>query len=143
MDIRELIDAAYTARERSYSPYSHFAVGAALLCADGKVYPGCNIENASYSMTNCAERTAFFRAVSAGEKEFTMLAVCGGPAGEPASAAADYCMPCGACRQVMAEFCDPEKFEIIVCRTRSDYKEFKLFELLPGSFGAGNLDGTR
>ena len=93
----------------SYSPYSGFSVGAALLCGDGTVYTGCNIENASYTPTNCAERTAFFKAVSEGKRDFKAIAVVGAP-GMPEN----FCTPCGVCRQVMAEFCHPEDFEIIM-----------------------------
>lgn len=107
MEKQELIREAIAARKRSYSPYSHFQVGAALLGRSGKVYTGCNIENAAYTPTNCAERTAFFKAISEGEKEFEMIAIVGGPA---KSARTDYCPPCGVCRQVMAEFCDRRHF---------------------------------
>ena len=96
MEARELLAMAYEARERSYAPYSHFRVGAALLTKSGKVYKGCNIENAAYTPTNCAERTAFFKAVSEGEREFTAIAIVGGKEGE----ACDFCAPCGVCRQV-------------------------------------------
>lgn len=133
----ELVKLAYKAREKSYSPYSHFAVGAALLCKSGKVYLGCNIENASFPMTNCAERTAFFKAVSEGEKEFEAIAICGGPT--DGREYDDYCSPCGACRQVMAEFCSPNDFKVIICRNEHDYKTFLLKEILPLSFGPNDL----
>ena len=131
MEKQELIREAIAARKRSYSPYSHFQVGAALLGRSGKVYTGCNIENAAYSPTNCAERTAFFKAISEGEKEFEMIAIVGGPA---KSARTDYCPPCGVCRQVMAEFCDPKAFRVLMARTETDYRECSLEEVLPFGF---------
>lgn len=137
MQISELVKLAYEAKKHSYSPYSHFAVGAALLGKSGKVYLGCNIENASFSMTNCAERTAFFRAVSDGETAFTAIAVCGGPTDGRAYDA--YVSPCGACRQVMAEFCSPETFMVTVCRSEQDYKTFPFKEMLPLCFGPDDL----
>lgn len=126
----ELIALALEARRKSYSPYSGFAVGAALLCVNGKVFTGCNIENSGYSATNCAERTAFFKAVSEGEREFAKIAVVGGNA---ENAPQNYCSPCGICRQVMREFCEPD-FEIIIAKNESDYKSVTLEELLPMSF---------
>ena len=131
MEKQELIREAIAARKRSYSPYSHFQVGAALLGRSGKVYTGCNIENAGYTPTNCAERTAFFKAISEGEKEFEMIAIVGGPA---KSARTDYCPPCGVCRQVMAEFCDPKAFRVLMARTETDYRECSLEEVLPFGF---------
>ncbi len=131
MEKQELIREAIAARKRSYSPYSHFQVGAALLGKSGKVYTGCNIENAAYTPTNCAERTAFFKAISEGEKEFEMIAIVGGPA---KSARTDYCPPCGVCRQVMAEFCDPKAFRVLMARTETDYRECSLEEVLPFGF---------
>ena len=131
MEKQELIREAIAARKRSYSPYSHFQVGAALLGRSGKVYTGCNIENAAYTPTNCAERTAFFKAISEGEKEFEMIAIVGGPA---KSARTDYCPPCGVCRQVMAEFCEPKAFRILMARTETDYREYSLEEVLPFGF---------
>ena len=131
MEKQELIREAIAARQRSYSPYSHFQVGAALLGRSGKVYTGCNIENAAYTPTNCAERTAFFKAISEGEKEFEMIAIVGGPA---KSARTDYCPPCGVCRQVMAEFCDPKAFRVLMARTETDYRECSLEEVLPFGF---------
>ena len=131
MEKQELIREAIAARKRSYSPYSHFQVGAALLGRSGKVYTGCNIENAAYTPTNCAERTAFFKAISEGEKEFEMIAIVGGPA---KSARTDYCPPCGVCRQVMAEFCDPKAFRVLMARTDTDYRECSLEEVLPFGF---------
>ncbi len=131
---RDLLAAAETARQNAYVPYSRFAVGAALLCADGSVVSGCNVENAAYPLTNCAERTAIFAAVAAGKRDFSALAIVGGTAGKPADT---FCPPCGACRQVLREFCgndfpvylkDGDK---IVCRTLS--------QLLPDSFGPETL----
>ena len=109
MNIPELIHKAIAAREFAYAPYSNFCVGAALLTKSGKIYTGCNVENAGYSATNCAERTAFFKAVSEGEREFAAIAIVGGPRGP----LTEYCSPCGVCRQVMAEFCDPDEFLVI------------------------------
>lgn len=130
MNNSELIKAALDARKFSYSPYSGFAVGAALLCKDGSVYTGCNIENSAFSPTNCAERTAFFKAVSEGKKEFEKIAVVGGNAGSEPS---NYCSPCGVCRQVMKEFCKAD-FEIIIAINENDYKMMTLAEILPASF---------
>lgn len=136
MDKSELIRLALEAREMAYTPYSRFKVGAALLTEDGKVYKGCNIENASYTPTNCAERTAFFKAVSEGEKNFSAIAIVGGA--EDATKL-NYCAPCGVCRQVMMEFCDPKTFEIIVAKSPSEYKVMTLEEMLPMGFGPENL----
>lgn len=133
MDDKRLMEAALRARENSYSPYSHFCVGAALLCKNGKLYTGCNIENAAYSPCNCAERTAFFKAVSEGEREFEAIAIVGGRAGEEGS----FCAPCGVCRQVMAEFC--EKDFKIVLGDKDKREIFTLGELLPFSFTKQNL----
>lgn len=127
----ELIKLALEARQKSYSPYSGFAVGAALLCKNGRVFTGCNIENSGYSATNCAERTAIFKAVSEGETEFEKIAVVGGNAVE--SVPEKYCPPCGICRQVLREFCSCD-FEVIIARTAEDYKTMTLGELLPESF---------
>lgn len=132
----ELVRAAITARENAYAPYSHFAVGAALLCADGTVYGGCNIENAAYSPGNCAERTAIFRAVFDGHRDFAAIAVVGGPQGQPIS---ELCAPCGVCRQVMREFCEPATFRILMGTSDTEYIESTLEELLPYSFGPENL----
>ena len=126
-----LIQEAKIAREKSYSPYSHFQVGAALLGKSGKVYHGCNIENAAYSPTNCAERTAFFKAVSEGETEFLKIAIVGGMEGKEPE---ELCAPCGVCRQVMNEFCDREKFEIILMDGPDKVKVLTLEELLPHGF---------
>ena len=132
---RELIAAAFGVLEQAYVPYSQFHVAAALLAADGTIYTGVNIENASYPATNCAERTAFFKAVSGGCRDFTGIAICGGSGGT----VTDYCAPCGVCRQVMREFCRPQEFRILLARSVSDYKEYTLEELLPESFGPANL----
>lgn len=115
--------------ENAYSPYSNYRVGAALLCGNGKVYTGCNIENASYGATVCAERTAFFKAVGDGERDFSMLAVAGGTDKE----ISDKFLPCGICRQVMAEFCKPD-FTVLVVTGEKSYKELTLSELLPNAF---------
>lgn len=125
---KELINKAYEAMQYSYSPYSGFCVGAALLTKSGKIYTGCNIENSAFSPTCCAERTAFFKAVSEGEKDFSAMAIVGGKNGE----ISEYCYPCGVCRQVMAEFCNAD-FEIILTNGK-DIKAKKLPELLPESF---------
>lgn len=134
--IEELIEQAMRAREFSYSPYSGYRVGAALMTVEGKVYTGCNIENAAYTPTNCAERTAFFKAVSEGQKSFRAIAIVGGPADEPIT---QYACPCGVCRQVMMEFCDPQTFDIIIARSKKEYRLKKLQELLPDGFGPSNL----
>ena len=134
-----LMREASSAREKSYCPYSHYAVGAALLTRGGRIYRGCNIENAAYTPSVCAERTAFFRAVSEGERSFAALAVSGGPEGEPPAA----CTPCGVCRQVMAEICDPESFEIYVLDKDRMMQKYLLKELLPAGFGPGNLEKER
>lgn len=133
----ELIEKALEARRKSYAPYSKFQVGAALLGKNGIIYEGCNVENASYSVTNCAERTAFFKAVSEGQKEFEAIAIAGGAAD---AEELDYCAPCGVCRQVMMEFCKPDTFEIIVAKNVEEYKVYTLRELLPEGFGPANLE---
>ena len=130
----ELMKAAAKAREYSYSPYSGFKVGAALLAKSGKVFTGCNIENAAYSPTNCAERTAVFKAVSEGEREFLAIAIVGGK-GEELS---DFCAPCGVCRQVLAEFTD-ENFRILL-GTPEKFSVYSMKEILPYSFGKNNLE---
>ena len=131
MDYKNLVKEALAAREMAYIPYSGFAVGAALLTKEGKIYRGCNIENVAFSPTNCAERTAFFKAISEGEKDFEAIAVNGD--------ADDYLFPCGVCRQVMVEFCDRESFKVVVAKSENEYKEFTLAELMPGAFDAGEL----
>ena len=128
-----LVEAAATAREFSYSPYSGYRVGAALLGADGRIYTGCNIENAGYSPTNCAERTAVFKAVSEGVREFTAIAVVGG-SGDTLDAA---CTPCGVCRQVLAEFCEPDM--PVILGTPEEMRVLTLGELLPFAFTKKNL----
>jgi cytidine deaminase len=133
---KELIERAMEARERAYAPYSNFLVGAALLAAEGEIYTGCNIENASYTPTNCGERTAFFKAVSRGERQFQAIAIVGGRASEPIDS---FCPPCGVCRQVMMEFCQPKSFWIILAKSKEEYRIFSLEELLPLGFGPENL----
>ena len=130
IDRKLLIEKAFEAQKFCYTPYSNFNVGAALLAADGTIYQGCNIENAAYTPTNCAERTAFFKAVSEGVKEFQAICVVGGRDG----VLTGYAAPCGVCRQVMMEFCDPETFQVILVNTPDDFKIFTLEELLPGAF---------
>ena len=130
-----LCDLAKQARNNAYTPYSNFKVGAALLCSDGSIYTGCNIENASFSPTVCAERVAIFKAVSEGKREFSAIAVCGGTIGELND---KFCYPCGVCRQVLSEFCDKD-FKIFVM-SKEDVKEYTLSELLPFSFGVDNLE---
>jgi len=134
MTEKELCRAAIAAMQRSYSPYSGYRVGAALLTADGAVYTGCNIENASYTPTVCAERTAIFKAVSEGERQFTAIAVAGGKDGVLSGAFP----PCGVCRQVMAEFCPPD-FPVLVVTGEDMYTRYTLSELLPSGFGPDNL----
>ena len=126
----ELVKKAKEAAEHSYSPYSGVTVGAALLTKSGRVYLGCNIESASYSPTNCAERTAFFKAVSEGERDFDKIAIVGGKGLD----FTDFCPPCGVCRQVMKEFCG-EDFRIVLGRNDDKTKTLTLGELLPLSFG--------
>ena len=128
LEIQNLINRAIEARENAYCPYSHFAVGAALLCEDGTIYEGCNIENASYGLTNCAERTAIFKAVSEGHTTFKALAVVADTEGP--------CAPCGACRQVISEFDIPQ---IILANLKGNYRVVSLDELLPFRFGAESL----
>ncbi len=138
MDDRELILEAYKAQTYSYSPYSGFQVGAALLGKSGRVYTGCNIENASFSPTNCAERTAFFKAVSVGEMEFEKIVIVGNKKGA-SSEERDYCAPCGVCRQVMAEFCNPTEFKVILAKSETDYRTYRLEELFPFGFSKEDL----
>lgn len=135
MERAALIKQAIDALPNSYVPYSHFHVAAALLCKDGTVYIGNNIENASYTPTVCAERTAFFHAVKEGKREFDAIVICGGKDG----IIKDYCSPCGVCRQVMREFCNPQEFRIILAKTPEDYLEYTLEQLLPVGFGPENL----
>ena len=145
-DRKELVRQAFLAQQQAYAPYSEFLVGAALLTEDGKIYQGCNIENAAYSPGNCAERTAFFKAVSEGRRDFTAIAIVGNKRGE----AGDYCppccvvggmnkelkeyaAPCGVCRQVMAEFCKAD-FEILLAKDTENWKSYTLEQLLPERF---------
>ena len=130
LETQKLMDCAIKARENAYSPYSHFAVGAALLCEDGTLFEGCNIENASYGLTNCAERTAIFKAVSEGHIKFKALAVVADTEGP--------CAPCGACRQVMVEFKIPL---IIMGNLMGDIKIVSMEELLPFSFSESDVIG--
>ncbi|PFO03676.1 cytidine deaminase [Bacillus sp. AFS076308] len=130
MNIEQLMEEAKKARDKAYVPYSKFGVGAALLTTDGKVYHGCNIENAAYSMCNCAERTALFKAYSEGDRDFQMMAV-----------VADTdrpCSPCGACRQVISELC-PSDMKMILTNLKGDVKELTVAELLPGAFSPEDL----
>ena len=136
INIKELIHEAISAMDNAYTPYSHFRVGAALLTKSGKIYRGCNIENAAYTPTNCAERTAFFKAVSEGEREFAAICVVGGKDG----VLTEYTPPCGVCRQVMMEFCNPETFRIILATDEDHYTEMTLKEFLPLGFGPDNLN---
>ena len=133
--IETLIEEAFAARKMAYTPYSHFQVGAALLTEKGGIYRGCNIENAAYTPTNCAERTAFFKAVSEGVKEFDAICIVGGKGG----VVTEYAPPCGVCRQVMKEFCHEDAFQIILARSVKEYKVYTLAELLPMGFGPDNL----
>lgn len=133
--ISGLIDQAVEGMSHAYTPYSGFRVGAALLTESGKIYTGCNIENAAYTPTNCAERTAFFKAVSEGEQHFTAICIVGGKDGQ----ITDYTPPCGVCRQVMMEFCEPEQFKVILAVSREDYRIYTLKELLPEGFGSARL----
>ena len=137
MDRERLGRLALEARKNAYAPYSHFAVGAALLTKNGKVYTGCNIENAAFSPTSCGERTAFFKAVSEGEREFLAIAVAGGRTGEKPE---NPCPPCGVCRQVMREFCDPSSFRVILASGPDNWVSYRLEELLPLGFGPENLN---
>jgi len=132
MDYKKLAAAAVAAKEMSYSPYSKFKVGAALLTQSGKIYTGCNVESAAFGPTNCAERTAIFKAVSEGEQDFAAIAVAGSPEGKPPK----ECYPCGVCRQVMYEFVNKgEDIEIIIAKTADDYSTTTLRTLLPHGFG--------
>lgn len=133
--IRNLIREAILAMEHAYTPYSEFKVGSALLTAKQRIYTGCNIENAAFSPTNCAERTAFFKAISDGERDFAAIAIVGGKNG----VIVDFCPPCGVCRQVIREFVDPRRFLVIVAKSEEDYLVYFLEELLPMSFGPDHL----
>ena len=129
--VEKLIDTAIEQLKFSYTPYSNFKVGAALLAKNGEIFTGCNIENASYTPTNCAERTAFFKAVSEGVREFRAICIVGGKDGK----LTEYTAPCGVCRQVMMEFCDPKTFQIILAVDKERYEIYTLEELMPLGFG--------
>ena len=133
--VERLIGIAIRQLDFSYAPYSGFKVGAALLTKNGEIYTGCNIENAAYTPTNCAERSAFFKEVSEGVREFQTICIVGGKDG----VLTEYAAPCGVCRQVMMEFCDPETFRIILAVDQENYDIFTLKELLPLGFGPSNL----
>lgn len=133
--VEKLIDTAIEQLKFSYTPYSNFKVGAALLTMSGKIYTGCNIENASYTPTNCAERTAFFKAVSEGVRDFQAICIVGGKDGK----LTEYTAPCGVCRQVMMEFCNPKTFQIILAVDKERYEIYTLEELMPLGFGPLNL----
>ena len=136
MQAQQLIRAAFAARRFAYTPYSHFKVGAALLARSGQVFTGCNIESASYSPTNCAERTALFKSVSEGVTEFSAIAIVGSREGEVNRIVTS---PCGVCRQALFEFCGPD-LTVIMARSEEDYLETTLGELLPYGFGPKNLE---
>lgn len=129
MDNKQLVKIAKEIQKNSYSPYSKFSVGAALLCEDGEVFTGVNVENVSFGLTNCAERTAFFKAISEGKRNFTKIAITGGDT---------YLSPCGACRQVMAEFCKKD-FEVIFAKSEDDFIVKTLDEILPFSFSEEDM----
>ncbi len=134
MDKKDLFILAKDAMKNSYAPYSNYNVGAVLLAKNGNLYKGCNIENASYSLTNCAERTALFSAIASGEKDFEAICLVGGKNSE----ITDYAMPCGACRQALVEFCDAD-FKVFVGVSEDNIKEYKLCDLLPYSFNKSKL----
>ena len=133
--LTRLIETAVRQTGYAYAPYSDFRVGAALLAKDGRIYTGCNIENAAYTPSNCAERTAFFKAVSEGARDFEAICVVGGKGGRLTT----YTPPCGVCRQVMMEFCSPKDFQVILAVSKDDYVVYQLEDLLPMGFGPGNL----
>ena len=133
--IQNMIEEAMESLQYSYSPYSNFKVAAALLTKQGNIYTGCNIENVAYSPGNCAERTAIFKAVSEGEREFEAICI----VNEDTQGEHDFCPPCGVCRQVMMEFCNPQEFQIILAKSKEIYKIYTLKELFPQGFGPGNL----
>lgn len=133
--IEKLIDTAIKQLKFSYAPYSNFKVGAALLAKNGTVYTGCNIENAAFTPTNCAERTAFFKSVSEGVHEFDAICIVSGKEG----ILTEYAAPCGVCRQVMMEFCNPDTFQVILALDKEHYDVYTLRELMPQGFGPGNL----
>lgn len=138
MDRDDLVKKAMKAREHSYAPYSGYRVGAALLCKDGSIVTGSNIENASYGATICAERCAVFSAVASGKTDFAAIAIAGG-ADDETDELSDYAYPCGICRQVLREFTDPKTFTVYVARSPRDITEHTLDELLPESFGPEKL----
>ncbi len=133
--IKKMIQTAMEQIRFSYAPYSDFKVGASLLSENGDIFTGCNIENAAYSPTNCAERTAFFKAVSQGVRDFQAICIVGGKSGN----VTEYITPCGVCRQVMMEFCNPETFQIILAVDEEHYRILTLKELLPLGFGAEDI----
>ncbi|MBR6736390.1 MAG: cytidine deaminase [Oscillospiraceae bacterium] len=137
MTDRELIALAIKARKNAYIPYSHYAVGAALIAGSGKVYTGCNIENAAYGPTNCAERTAIFKAVSEGEREVKVLAVVAAPESQD-SPFGSYALPCGVCRQVMSEFA-ADDMRVLLAKSEDDYLDMSIDEILPLRFSAKEL----
>ena len=132
----KLLAAAQAARDNAYAPYSKFKVGAAVETVDGEIFTGCNIENAAYTPTNCAERTAFFKAVSEGVRDFEAICIVGGKNQKPTG----YTAPCGVCRQVMMEFCNPKTFKIILAIDRENYRIYTLEDMLPQGFGPANLE---
>ena len=136
LPVNEMIRCAIEARKKAYAPYSGYQVGAAVLTNELRIYTGCNIENASYTPSICAERTAISKAVSEGWRRLKAIAIVGSPIGDTIS---QYAFPCGVCRQVMREFTDPEEFVVITARSEQDYKLYRLYELLPESFGPDNL----
>lgn len=138
MDYKTLMEEAIQARKSSYCPYSGFMVGAALLCTDGTVIRGCNVENSAYGATNCAERTAFYTAIASGKRSFTAIAIAGGPKGCSVHKLR-ACYPCGICRQVMAEFCEGQSFDVVVMGEERSVQAIKLKDLLPYAF---TLDET-
>lgn len=131
-NVKELIKKAYEAKGYAYAPYSGFHVGAALLCLDGTVFTGCNVENAAYTPANCAERTAVFKAVSEGYRIFRAIAVVGDKK--------EYLAPCGVCRQVFMEFCEEDNFEVILAKSETEYQVWRLRELYPCAFSKSNLE---
>ena len=133
--IDRLVSRALEMVPRAYAPYSRFQVGAAVLAESGKCYGGANVENASYPAGICAERNAIAQAVASGERKLTAIAICGGKDG----VIADYCPPCGICRQVMREFCDPKEMIVVLAKSPEEYKEMTLEELLPLGFGPEDL----
>ena len=137
--IGKMIESAQKTLPNAYAPYSGFKVAAALLTQEGKIYTGCNMENAAYSPGNCAERTAFFKAVSEGERNFSAICI----VNENTEGGHDFCPPCGVCRQVMREFVCPEEFQIILAKNITEYEIYTLAELLPQGFGPDNLKNGR